>query len=293
MNSAKTGIILIDKPLDITSRQALFNVQKKLNYGRLGHTGTLDPLATGLLVLLCGQARKLQDILTLDTKEYEVRICLGATSETDDREGPIHPRENITQPTLQQVQVSVNKFLGEIEQIPPRYSAIKIQGKRAYKRAREGENVVMPSRKVQIHTIDLIAYEYPYITLKVYCGSGTYIRSLARDIGEDLGVGGYVVDLRRTKVGDFSIEHAATMEDATALDMLSLEDVLQQYPRIDLEKQHLLKICHGQKISFPEAVEQEHTSTTFLWIENRVVAIAKIGNGFVASRKLLIADQVP
>lgn len=290
MTLVKSGFLLIDKPLGITSRQALFNVQKNINCGRLGHTGTLDPLATGLLVLLCGQARKLQDILTLDNKEYEVCVFLGATSETDDSEGPIYKSEQAQPCSIDDIKKSVAKFIGEIEQVPPRYSAIKIKGKRAYKRARDGETVVMPSRKVKINAIEILRYEYPHLTLRVKCGSGTYIRSLARDLGEDLGVGGYVTDLRRTQVGQFNIAQSIKVEDASPQTMLPLEKIVADYPRIDLEDKYLRRICHGQKIAVPDIGEQDFCFPTFLWINDRVVAIAKIGDGFVASRKLLIDE---
>ncbi|BBM82746.1 tRNA pseudouridine(55) synthase TruB [Candidatus Uabimicrobium amorphum] len=290
MSFAKNGFLLIDKPLGITSRQALFNVQKAIDCRKMGHTGTLDPLATGLLVLLCGQARKLQDILTLDNKEYEVCVFLGATSETDDSEGPIHENEQAQPCHRDDVEKSVAKFVGEIEQIPPRYSAIKIKGKRAYKRARDGENVSMPSRKIKIHAIEILAYDYPHLKLRVKCGSGTYIRSLARDIGEDLNVGGYVTELHRTQVGQFDINQSSKIEDVSPETILPLEKIVVDYPRIDLEDKYLRRICHGQKIAVPNITEQQFSSPAFLWINDRVIAIAKIGDGFVASRKLLIDE---
>ncbi|WP_372370435.1 tRNA pseudouridine(55) synthase TruB [Candidatus Uabimicrobium sp. HlEnr_7] len=288
MNIVTSGLLLIDKPLGDTSRQALFSVQKIINSGRLGHTGTLDPLATGLLVLLCGQARKLQNILTLDNKEYDVTVSLGAVSETDDSEGPIHTNDDAVAPGLEEVKEMIGKFTGEIDQVPPRYSAIKIKGKRAYKSAREGEIIAIPSRKVRIDKIDLIDYNYPSLTLKVKCGSGTYIRSLARDIGEGLGVGGYVRKLRRTQVGDFRIEDSSTINEISIQSMLRLEDVAVRYQRIDLNNEYLIRICNGQKIAQPQILEKDFRFPTFLWIDNRVIAIAKISDGVVSSRKLLI-----
>ena len=178
---------------------------------KVGHTGTLDPFATGLLILLSGKnTKKSNEFLKLD-KVYEATIKLGFVSSTGDPEGEIIEKgdRNID---LKEIQDILKQFTGEIEQKPPKFSAIKIDGQRAYKLARKGQDFEMPSRKVTIYKIEILEYEYPI--LKIYChvSSGTYIRTLAEDIGEKLGVGAYCLELRRLKIGDYDIKNAEKLE---------------------------------------------------------------------------------
>lgn len=222
------GILLVDKPVDWTSfdvvnyvRRMIASIEgKKPKHVKVGHTGTLDPAATGLLVLCVGKyTKKVPELIKMD-KTYEVELTLGKTSTTGDREGDL-TEISINVPGIEQINQAVEKFIGEIEQIPPAYSAIKINGRRAYELARAGEKVVMAPRKVTIYSIKNIDYSYPKVTFTSRVGSGTYIRSLAEDIGRELGVGAYMSDLRRTSIGDATISQAYSVSDIN-------EEVLQK-----------------------------------------------------------------
>lgn len=209
-------IILADKPAGISSFGVVARVRRQLSEraGRkikVGHTGTLDPFATGLMILLSGTfTRRAGEFSKLD-KVYEATIRLGATSSTGDPEGEI--TEQLVQdiPSVQQVKQTIKTFLGKITQTPPVFSAIKINGQRAYKLARAGQAVEMPSREVEIYSIELLSYEYPHIKICAHVSSGTYIRTLAQDIGDLLGTGAYVTELRRVKVGQYDIKDAVTI----------------------------------------------------------------------------------
>jgi len=203
-------IIFVDKPAGMSSFGAVARVRRLLSEReghriKVGHTGTLDPFATGLLILLAGKATKKAPELTKLDKIYEATIRLGAVSSTGDPEGEItitNPKPDISHA---QIETTLRQFVGEIEQTPPAFSAIKINGQRAYKLARAGKAVEMPKRTVQIYSIDTIDYEAPYLKIRTHVGSGTYIRTLAEDIGKALGCGAYTVALRRTKIADYDI----------------------------------------------------------------------------------------
>lgn len=209
-------IVLADKPAGISSFGVVARVRRQLSgrAGRkikVGHTGTLDPFATGLMILLSGTfTRRAGEFSKLD-KVYEATIRLGAISSTGDPEGEI--TEQLVQdiPSEQQVRQTIKTFLGKITQTPPVFSAIKINGQRAYKLARAGQAVEMPSREVEIYSIELLSYEYPHIKIRAHVSSGTYIRTLAQDIGDLLGTGAYVTELRRVKVGQYDIKDAVTI----------------------------------------------------------------------------------
>ncbi len=220
-----SGILLIDKPkgwtsFDVVNRtrrlcqQAGFNTTGRKRY-LVGHTGTLDPLATGLLVILVGTYTKKAPNLTKLDKTYEVTMNLGVTSSTGDEEGE---KTNVsdTQPAESIVNDVLNSFVGDTMQTPPKFSAIKINGQRAYKLARKGLEVELEPRPVHIDSISNFRYVYPEVKFTVHVSSGTYIRSLVEDIGKKLGTGAYMTDLRRTKVGDFDISNSVGIEDVSA-----------------------------------------------------------------------------
>jgi tRNA pseudouridine55 synthase len=214
------GLLLIDKPKGWTSFDVVAKVRGILKHGgtakpKVGHTGTLDPLATGLLVLTLGTYCKRAGEFSALAKTYEAEVTLGQTSTTDDDEGEKLPQSD-KKPAAEEITTVLQSFLGEQSQTPPKFSAIKIDGQRAYKLARKGQEVAMKSRPITIYAISKIAYEYPKVTFSVDVSSGTYIRSLARDIGERLGTGAYLSGLRRTTVGKFDITDAAIMESLTS-----------------------------------------------------------------------------
>lgn len=209
--------ILLDKPLDWTSFQAVnklkyklkseFNLPKKF---KIGHAGTLDPRATGLLIICTGKFTKIIPQIQDAPKEYFTEIKIGVQTESYDTEKPEILHQDISEITETQIKETLEKFLGEIDQKPPIYSAIKIEGNRAYDLARAGKEVEMKSRKTTITYIENIEIDLPFVRFTVGCSKGTYIRSLAHDIGQELGVGAYLTNLRRTKIGDYLVENASS-----------------------------------------------------------------------------------
>lgn len=220
-------LLVVNKPKNYTSHDIVAIVRKRLNVKRVGHAGTLDPLATGVLLILVGREEtKKQAQYMAGEKEYVAEVTLGQTSATDDAEGPFTAGQDPTQVTREQIENVLQTFIGEIQQTPPAFSAIQIGGKRLYKIARNIRNtdnadkihdytdkMQIPERTVTVHDIELLEYNSPVLKIKVQCGKGTYIRSLARDIGAKLGVGAYMSELTRTKVGEYSLEQAIELEE--------------------------------------------------------------------------------
>ena len=208
-----SGILNIDKPAGVSSARVVAQVKRLLPRGtKIGHAGTLDPFATGVLLLLVGKATKLCERLMSEAKQYVATVKLGATTETLDPETPEVVRRGVVPMTREQVEQVLPRFVGEIEQMPPVYSALKIGGRPAYQLAREGEAVELKTRRVKVYGIDLLRFEWPELELKIDCGRGTYVRSIARDVGAALGTDGYLTALRRTKVGDFSADAAVIVD---------------------------------------------------------------------------------
>ncbi len=217
------GLLLIKKPAGITSFDCIRHLRRTLGVKKIGHAGTLDPMATGLMIMLVGAATKQAQQFSKLDKTYVAEITLGATSTTGDREGEIVPHSQL-QPSQAEIEAALESFTGEITQTPSIYSAIKVNGQEAYKLARKGQTPDMPARKVTINSIKLINYEYPLVRIEADVSSGTYIRSLAQDIGEKLGTGAYLSDLVRTRVGDYSLEQAAELEKAIADDLAQIDE---------------------------------------------------------------------
>lgn len=224
------GLVLIDKPIGKSSMHVCANIRARLRKGgapkriKVGHAGTLDPMATGLLVVMVGKSTRLCNALMAHRKQYETIIDLTHTSTTDDAEGTLTPIDVPHPPTLDQLKRILPRFTGEIDQVPPAFSAIHVGGQRAYHLAREGKAPPLAARKIVVHSIELLEYAWPRLTLRIDCGKGTYIRSLARDIGAALSTGGVLTALRRTRSGDFSIDQARTLatlpEAMTQCDLL-------------------------------------------------------------------------
>lgn len=213
----QNSIILIDKPAGMTSFGVVARVRRRLSEqagkkAKVGHTGTLDPFATGLMIIVTGLECKNAEKYSKLDKVYEATFCLGQTSSTGDPEGEI-TKASDRQPTRQEIEASLGKFTGEIQQRPPIYSAIKINGQRAYKLARKGEEVEIPLRMITIYSLELIDYTYPEVKIRTHVSSGTYIRTLGEDIGKDLGTGAYCTQLRRVTISDFRVEDAKRLAD--------------------------------------------------------------------------------
>ena len=219
VNAISNGdVILIDKPAGISSFGVVARVRRYLSQKagkkiKVGHTGTLDPFATGLLILLSGKATKLSNqFLKLD-KWYEATLCLGKISTTGDPEGVITEVNVDRQPSYSDIEKILPDFLGNIKQTVPIFSAVKINGKRAYQLARQGQKVEMPTREIEIYELEVLSYHFPELIIRTHVSSGTYIRTLGEDLGQALGVGAYLTTLRRTKVGNFDLNNAKSLTD--------------------------------------------------------------------------------
>lgn len=211
--TALNGIFILDKPLGITSMRAVEIVRRRAGGTKTGHAGTLDPLATGVLVLALGPATKLIDRLMATTKRYRTSIDLTAFTTTDDAEGKRTEVAVDSPPDDNTVRSALTKFTGTFDQRPPAFSAVKIDGKRAYKMARKGKPVEIAARPVTVHALELIRYDWPEVELDIHCDKGFYVRSLARDLGEALGTGGYCTAIRRTAVGPFTLDTAVKLNN--------------------------------------------------------------------------------
>lgn len=208
-----SGVISLDKPAGLSSARCVDRVKRLLPRGtKIGHAGTLDPFATGVLLLLVGKATKSCEALMGQRKGYEATVKLDAFTATDDPEAPEEPVEVVTPPTEERVREVAKQFVGAIQQTPPAFSAMKVDGQRAYKLARQGGQVEMKPRTVQVHALEVIDYAWPLARIRVECGRGTYIRALARGLGRALNVGGYLTELRRTFIGDHRVSDAVTLE---------------------------------------------------------------------------------
>ncbi len=230
----QVGFLLIDKPVEISSHRVINILRKVTSVSRIGHSGTLDPLATGLLIVGVGReaTRELGKLQGLD-KEYIATLQFGATSDTYDANGIITVAQSASPVSQEDIENSISKFVGTIDQMPPIYSAKKIQGRKAYELARKGKDVELKSCQVTIYEIEILKYAWPQLELRVKCSSGTYIRSLAHDIGQALGCGAYLTALRRTQIGKWSIG------EAVVLDSLSEDNWTQSLVGIDEMKAYL------------------------------------------------------
>lgn len=249
------GILLLDKHLGISSNHALQQVKRLFNANKLGHTGSLDPMATGLLPLCFGEATKVSAMLLDAHKRYQVLIKLGVTTETGDAEGKIIAEKVVPKLTQQDIKVCLQSFTGAIEQIPPMYSALKYKGRKLYELAREGKTIERKARRINIFELKLLQASANSLTLEVFCSKGTYIRSLAEDIGHKLGCGGTVAALRRTQAGQFKLEDALTFEHLQQMDeneltncLLDVDKLLKNIPAIKLSDQQAVLIKYGQTI---------------------------------------------
>jgi len=256
------GIVLLDKPTGMTSNAALQKVRWMLNAAKAGHTGSLDPLATGLLPLCFGEATKVSGFLLDADKRYRVTVKLGERTTTADSEGEVIESRPVVV-TREQVETALRRFIGEIQQVPPMYSAVRHQGERLYKLARKGVEVDRPARTVTIFALTLVEFRPPELVLDVHCSKGTYVRSLAEDLGEALGCGGHVTSLRRTGLGPFEAERMLTLEhlerlaaeDPAKLEavLLPMDVALRDWPEVRLHDDAAYYLCQGQPVFVPQA----------------------------------------
>jgi len=249
------GLLVLDKPKGWTSHDAVERVRRLLRIRRVGHAGTLDPLATGVLVLLIGPATRLAEFLMGHDKRYRATIRLGIRTDTDDAEGRILS-ERPVEVSREAFEEALRAFTGEILQIPPAFAAIKQGGERLYAKARRGEPVTPPPRRVRIDALHLVEWNPPWATVEVACSAGTYIRALARDIGERLGCGAHLAELRRLASGPFTLDdavpwetlEAAARDGAWARHLRPMADALPDWAPVILEPELVNRLRHGQPI---------------------------------------------
>ena len=247
------GLLVVDKAGGMTSRDVVNRVQRWFpRKTKVGHTGTLDPLATGVLVLCVGPATRLADFVQAMGKTYLARLRLGATSTTDDADGDVTVGANASTPTRGDITAALAAFVGVIVQMPPAFSALKLDGRRAYDLARRGEDVALAARPVRVDAIRVIAYDWPFLDVEIDCGKGTYIRSIARDLGAALGCGGMVETLRRTRVGPFTAEQGVSPDEspeAAREKLLPMVAALDGMPRVTFDADLARRFSDGQRMN--------------------------------------------
>jgi len=255
IKNAISGVLVVDKPVGMTSHDIVQIIRKGTNIRRAGHTGTLDPRASGVLVILIGPAVRLSEYVSASDKRYQAIIKLGTTTDTYDADGHITSSSpvNITE---EQFENTLKQFIGEIEQVPPPYSAVKVKGRKAYEMAREGEEVDLQPRKIQVYNLELLEWAPPEAVIDVYCSSGTYVRSLAHDLGDRLGCGAYLVGLRRTKSGRFTLRDAVPLRklrEAFEVGnwyqfLIPAAEALSDWPALELTVEQVEAVRHGNRI---------------------------------------------
>jgi tRNA pseudouridine55 synthase len=248
---------VVDKPVGLTSHDVVQIIRRGSGIRRAGHTGTLDPRASGVLVVLIGPAVRLSEYVSASDKRYQATIKLGGSTTTYDAEAPVVQTSN--EPltvTEEEFNDLLQTYIGEIEQVPPPYSAVKVRGKKAYEMARKGEEVKLEPRKINVYSLEVLEWALPEVVIDVYCSSGTYVRSLANDLGEALGVGAHLVGLRRTKSGQFTLRDAVSLrrlresfEAGTWAEFLiPASEALGDWPIVELDGALLEKVRHGHRI---------------------------------------------
>jgi tRNA pseudouridine55 synthase len=256
LKNAVSGVLVVDKPVGLTSHDVVQIIRRGTNIHRAGHTGTLDPRASGVLVVLIGPAVRLSEYVSASDKRYQATVHLGSTTDTFDSEGKITSSGSVDNITENQFEEALKQFIGEIQQVPPPYSAIKVQGRKAYEMAREGEEVELQPRTIQVYSLELLEWNPPEAVIDVFCSSGTYVRSLANDLGVALGCGAHLVGLRRTKSGRFTLRDAVPLrrlqEAFHAGDwykfLIPAAEALGDWRMVELDGDQVELIRHGHRI---------------------------------------------
>ena len=254
-----SGVLVVDKPVGMTSHDVVQAIRRGTNIRRAGHTGTLDPRASGVLVVLLGPAVRLSEYVAASDKRYQAVIQLGTTTDTYDGDGRLLAEKPV-EVTEEQFNTELQKFVGRIEQVPPPYSAIKVQGRKAYEMARAGEEVELEPRIIDVYSLELLEWAPPEVVIDVNCSSGTYVRSLAHDLGQRLGCGATLTGLRRTKNGRFTLRDAGPLRklNEACIDgswyqyLIPAAEALTDWPAIDLTDEQMDAIRHGHRIPAAE-----------------------------------------
>jgi tRNA pseudouridine55 synthase len=293
------GWIVLDKPIGMTSTQAVAVVKRLFNARRAGHAGTLDPLASGGLPIALGEATKTVPFVMDGRKRYRFTVCWGEERDTDDTEGQVVKTSDL-RPTAEAISALLPQFTGLIEQIPPRYSAIKVQGERAYDLARDGEKVELAPRPVEIHHLSLVEQlDSDRSVFQAECGKGTYVRALARDIGRILGCFGHICALRRTLVGPFTetdmipleelealCNRAASGEGSLADALLPVETALDDIPALAVTRADAARLHRGQAVLLRGRDAPTSSGTVYVTVAGRLLALAELGNGELIPKRV-------
>lgn len=247
------GVLAVDKPAGWTSHDVVGKARRLAGLRQVGHAGTLDPMATGVLVLCLGRATRLLEYLAGQPKTYLAQITLGVATDTYDAEGEVTARQPVPALTHQAIDAALDAFRGEIMQRPPAYSALKRDGVALYKRARAGEQVEVELRPVMVYALDLLTFDGQTVQLRIDCGAGTYVRSIAHDLGQVLGCGAHLSALRRTAVGSFTVDHAFTLEQlaepgALAAALLPADAAVAHLARVEVSEAEAGRLLHGQTV---------------------------------------------
>lgn len=305
MKRSINGILLLDKPIGLSSNQALQHAKRVYQAQKAGHTGSLDPLATGILPLCFGEAAKFSQYLLDADKTYQVWGRLGYTSSTGDAEGEINAVENAPNISQEDFEKALKAFVGNVNQIPPMYSALKKDGVPLYTLARQGKTVERAIREIKIYSIELNEFAFPDFYITVHCSKGTYIRTLAEDIGKYLNSGAYLLNLRRTKTGPFCIENAYTLDALKELDfdklqaiLLPAETAVEHFSEIILDDTHVKMIQQGKKLESPDfqkyCAHEEKIVRLFQKknsVENAFIGLGTLSPKGLLSAKRLMASQ--
>jgi len=268
------GILLVNKSKGITSFDAVRNVRRKFNVKKVGHAGTLDPFAEGLLVMGIGEGTKTLNYLSKEDKVYIVGIILGSVSDTHDLDGNIVHKSN-RKPSLVEIKKALEVFIGKISQRPPKYSAIKIGGKRACDLVREGKEIKIEEKEVEVFSVEILEYSYPNLKLKIHSGSGFYVRSLVRDLGEILKTGAYCKTLFREKIGRFSIKNISE-------EIVPISPEHFSFPSVHVDDKQENDLKMGRKIKF----DGENCAIVSVFNGKKIVCIASLNNGFLKPKKV-------
>lgn len=256
VRNAISGVLVVDKPVGMTSHDVVQAIRTGTGLRRAGHTGTLDPRASGVLVILVGPAVRLSEFVSASDKRYQAIIRLGSTTDTFDADGKLTHTSGPVEVTAEQFEKVLVTFIGEIEQTPPPYSAVKVQGRKAYELARAGEEVELAPRKITVHHLEVLEWAPPEVVIDVHCSSGTYVRSLANDLGIALGCGAYLVGLRRTKSGRFSLRDATPLRKLQEAFhdgnwyqyLIPAAEALAEWPAVELSPDEVENVRHGHRV---------------------------------------------
>jgi tRNA pseudouridine55 synthase len=288
-----SGILLLDKPVGPTSHDAVARVRRAAGLRRVGHAGTLDPLADGLLVLGLGPAARFLEYLVGLDKTYETTVRLGQATTTYDSEGEV-TAEHPVSVSAAQLTAALDAFRGPIRQRVPSHSAVKRDGRPLYESARRGEMIDLPQRDVVIHALDLLAFDPPLVTLRVACSSGTYIRSLAHDLGAALGCGGHVAALRRTAVGVFSVDGAVPLDTLTpesvAAALLPPAAAVAHLPRLEVDESGATRLSLGQRLAAPPDALAGNVAA--FGPDGRFLGVVEVDGDVIRPRKMLSATDL-